>query len=95
MELDARSLNEKIIAAAPLLYEAALAGQAYDRAIRKCANDPDKMASFCTAQGRDLDGLYMDWMAKIQAAMQHIEFHTRLDYSAKAQLEMLEEWAKK
>lgn len=85
-------INEKIIAAAPLLYEAALAGQEYDRAIRKCADDPDKMASFCTAKGDDLDDLYMDWMAKIQTAMMHIEFHTRLDYSA---LKQLEELAKK
>ena len=58
-------INEKIIAAAPLLYEAALAGQEYDRATRKCANDPEKMASFCPAQGDTLDDLYMDWMTKI------------------------------
>ena len=89
------NITEKIVAAAPLLYEAALAGQAYDRAIRKCANDPEKMASFCTAQGDSLDDLYMDWMSKIQAAMQHIEFHTRLDYSALKQLEFLEKLAKK
>lgn len=88
-------INEKIIAAAPLLYEAALAGREYDRAIRKCANDPEKMASFCTAKGEDLDDLYMDWMTKIQAAMTHIEFHTRLDYSMEAYRKIQEALTKK
>ena len=31
---------------------------AYDAAIRSCANDPEKMASFCSAEGDDLDMLY-------------------------------------
>lgn len=31
---------------------------AYDAAIRACADDPEKMASFCTAEGDDLDMLY-------------------------------------
>lgn len=30
----------------------------YDKAIKSCANDPEKMSSFCTAQGDDLDELY-------------------------------------
>jgi len=42
----------------------------YDKAIRQCADDPDKMASFCTATGDDLDTLYMDWMAKARAALE-------------------------
>lgn len=32
--------------------------QRYDAAIQACANDPEKMASFCTAQGDNLDDLY-------------------------------------
>ncbi len=31
---------------------------AYDAAIQACANDPERMASFCTANGDDLDMLY-------------------------------------
>lgn len=31
---------------------------AYDLAIKSCADDPAKMATFCTAQGEDLDALY-------------------------------------
>ena len=34
----------------------------YDRAIESSANDPKKMASFCTAQGEDLDTLYFRWL---------------------------------
>jgi len=41
----------------------------YDEAIRSCANDPDKMASHCTAQDEDLDALYFDWLNKAQAAI--------------------------
>lgn len=37
---------------------------AYDAAIYSCANDPDKMASFCTAQGDDLDALYLSMVNK-------------------------------
>lgn len=43
------------------LTEAALK---YDDAIRACANDPSRMASFCTATGEDLDTLYLEWMTK-------------------------------
>jgi hypothetical protein len=35
---------------------------AYDEAIHGCANDPERMASFCTAQGDDLDALYLAWL---------------------------------
>ena len=43
---------------------------AYDRAIRACANDPDKMASFCTLQGETLDTLYLDWREKAKYYLQ-------------------------
>jgi len=36
----------------------------YDKAIKACANDPEKMSSFCTVQGDTLDDLYLqmvDW----------------------------------
>lgn len=56
-------------AAADEMYGACRAGQAYDRAIRRCANDPDKMATYCTAQGDSLDTLYMIWMLKINIAL--------------------------
>lgn len=36
----------------------AKAVRAYDAAIRACGNDPEKMSSFCSAQGEDLDTLY-------------------------------------
>ena len=41
----------------------------YDDAIRSCANDPKKMASFCSAQGDDLDALYFDWITKARKAL--------------------------
>lgn len=31
---------------------------AYDAELEACANDPEKMASHCTAQGQTLDDLY-------------------------------------
>ena len=31
---------------------------AYDEAIKTCGNDPEKMASFCTAEGESLDLIY-------------------------------------
>jgi len=36
----------------------------YDAAIETCADDPERMASFCTAEGDDLDALYLDWIGK-------------------------------
>lgn len=36
----------------------------YDKAIRSCADDPEKMSSFCTAEDDTLDDLYLqmvDW----------------------------------
>lgn len=52
------------VPAGTLLYTAesamlAKAVLAYDAAIRECANDPDKMASHCTATGEGLDKLYL------------------------------------
>ncbi len=40
----------------------ATASLAYDEAIRACADDPERMSSFCSAQGDDLDALYANWM---------------------------------
>ena len=40
--------------AVPDLMEVLEAGIAYDAAIAKCGNDPDKMATYHTAQGDDL-----------------------------------------
>lgn len=47
--------------------ELAAAVLAYDAAIRNCANDPARMTSDCTAEGDDLDALYMKWLALAQA----------------------------
>ena len=51
------------------LLAACEAGVRYDAAIASCANDPDKMASYCTAQGEDLDALYFDWLNRARAAI--------------------------
>lgn len=51
------------------LRELAEAAVAYDDAIRSCANDPEKMASFCSAQGDDLDELYFRWMTLARRAL--------------------------
>lgn len=45
----------------PALVAAARAALAYDAAIKSCANNPEQMASFCTAQGDTLDDLYFEW----------------------------------
>ena len=51
------------------LVEATKAGIVYDKAINECANNPDKMATYCTVQGDRLDDLYDDWIAKTRAAL--------------------------
>ena len=51
------------------LVAACKAAIAYDNAIRNSANDPEKMASFCTAQGDDLDSLYESWISLSRAAL--------------------------
>lgn len=56
-------------ALAKALRELAVAATNYDDAIHSCANDPDTMASYCTAEGDDLDRLYADWMLKARAAL--------------------------
>jgi len=61
--------DARLIAAAPDLYAAAVAAIAYDAAIHSCANDPDKMTEFGTAQGDDLDLLYADWIDKAGAGL--------------------------
>lgn len=42
---------------------------AYDEAIRSCADDPKKMASFCTAEGESLDALYAAWIVAARGAV--------------------------
>jgi hypothetical protein len=61
--------NARLIAAATDLLEAAEAALAYDAEIQGCANDPDRMASHCTAQGQTLDDLYERWIALSRAAL--------------------------
>jgi hypothetical protein len=51
------------------LVEACRAAVRYDESIRSCANDPEKMTSFCTSAGEGLDTLYMDWMTKSREAL--------------------------
>ena len=46
------------------LLAACEAAIAYDSAIHACANDPNKMASYCSAQGDTLDALYDAWITK-------------------------------
>ncbi len=52
-----------------LLEGAAHAAIAYDNAIEACANSPQSMSSFCTAEGDSLDVLYADWVSKSRAAL--------------------------
>lgn len=59
------------------LIRLATAALKYDSAIQACANDPDKMASHCTAEGDDLDTLYADWVSLARAAMADDEEHPR------------------
>jgi hypothetical protein len=42
----------------------------YDKEIKNCANDPNKMSSHCTAEGEDLDYLYLDLLTKAKAALE-------------------------
>lgn len=61
--------DARILVAAPALLSAARAAIAYDDAIQQCANDPDRMSSFCTAEGDTLDTLYEDWISKSRTAL--------------------------
>jgi hypothetical protein len=38
----------------------AAAVRAYHEALQSCADDPRRMSTFCTAQGKDLDDLYLE-----------------------------------
>lgn len=70
MRQDGASVADmRLMVAAPELLEACKAALVYDQAIRACANDPDRMSSFCTAEGNDLDALYFAWMSMSQAAI--------------------------
>ena len=51
------------------LVEACEASIRYDAAIQSCADDPDKMSSYCAAAGDDLDTLYGDWLSKSRSAL--------------------------
>lgn len=68
--------NAAVMAAAPELLAAARAALAYHEAIASCANDPERMASFCTAEGDDLDALYMAWHSASTSAVAKAEGRT-------------------
>lgn len=54
---------------APALARAAIA---YDEAIQRCAANPRKMSSYCTANGETLDSLYAEFIGlarKIESAI--------------------------
>ena len=59
--------------AAPDLLAACEAAIKYDAAIRGCANEPEKMATFCTARGDTLDTLYAEWVTLARAAIANAE----------------------
>jgi hypothetical protein len=42
---------------------------AYDAAIKECADDPEKMASFCTAENETLDTLYSEMLKQARPAV--------------------------
>lgn len=46
-----------------LALQACQAALDYDKEVRACANDPEKMSSHCTSQGKSLDDLYMTWIS--------------------------------
>ena len=68
-EREENRANAALIAAAPDLLDAARCAIAYDAAIQSCANDPDRMSSFCTAEGDSLDALYAAWIDAARAAI--------------------------
>ena len=47
----------------------------YDDAIKSCGNDPDKMSTYCTAQGESLDHLYTQWQTEAKRAIELAEQH--------------------
>ena len=68
-----RQADANLIAAAPDLLASARAAIEYDTAIRSCANSPDRMSSYCSAQGDDLDALYAKWIVLSRAALARAE----------------------
>lgn len=64
-----RVADAHILAAAQDMLSAARAAIAYDAAIQSCADDPERMSSFCTAQGENLDLLYSKWIDSARAAI--------------------------
>ena len=52
-----------------MLVAACEAALRYHDAIAQCANSPEKMASFCTAEGDDLDALYTAWQVAATVAL--------------------------
>lgn len=63
------AFNARLIAAAPVLLAAVQAGKSYRDALAQCADDPQRMASFCTAEGDDLDTLFAEWERLSNAAI--------------------------
>ncbi len=55
------------------LLEACKKAVLYDKEICKCADDPDKMSSHCTANGKTLDDLYADWILSAKQAIAKAE----------------------
>lgn len=68
-DYDDRLEKARLLVAAPELLEACKAALAYDKAIRSCGNDPERMSSFCTVSGEDLDTLYFSWVNKSRSAI--------------------------
>lgn len=67
-DLDQARAHRAAHVAGPELLAAADAAIRYDEAIQKCAGDPGKMSSFCTAQDETLDTLYEAWITAAHAA---------------------------
>jgi hypothetical protein len=63
------SRQQNTMASNAMLVKAAKAALEYDQAINACANDPDAMATYCTAQGENLDMLYSNWISAAKEAM--------------------------
>jgi hypothetical protein len=57
------------LAVLTLLKAVCHAAIAYDDAVRACANDPARMTEYRTAQGVDLDTLYLNWMVIARGAL--------------------------
>ena len=67
--IDDPDIIRALLAERDALREVAQAALAYDSAIQRCANNPDAMSSFCTAEGDDLDSLYAEWISKARTAL--------------------------